>query len=382
LNFALAVHYAAMICMAVGVNFIPVFLTTLQNDLGGLSLAQMGRIGGTTFMGLVAGIILTSPLADRFGARLFAMAGNALIAAGLLAVGMCGSYDGLLVAVFLMGLGSGVLDMILSPLVAALRPHDRTGAMNRLHSFYCVGAVAVVFAGAMVIQMGIGWRALAMAIIPLPLAVTVIFAWLPLAPLVPEDEKRTGLKILLRSPLFLAAMVAIFLAGALETGLAQWLPAYAQLTLGYSKWTSGAALMAFYIAMTIGRMGIGSLGGRFSGKSVMLIGCASSIVIVSIASLAPWPGLALAACIVAGFSICAFWPSILALAADRFPHGGATLFGLLAALGSSGGIVMPWEIGKVADHSSMRVAMFTTALCPLLIAICLLGMRKNTRANS
>jgi hypothetical protein len=27
LNFAVWVHYAAMICMAIGVNFIPVFIT-------------------------------------------------------------------------------------------------------------------------------------------------------------------------------------------------------------------------------------------------------------------------------------------------------------------------------------------------------------------
>src|SRR5262249_18520611 len=153
-----------------------------------------------------------------------------------------------------MGLGAGILDMVLSPIVAVLRPDNRNVAMNWLHSFYAVGAVAAVLAGTAALRMGFGWRPLPLAMLPLPVAVGPAVALLRLPPLVAEDEERLGVRTLLTRPIFLASLVAIFLAGATELGLAQWLPAYAEATLGYSKEVGGGALMAFSLAMALGRM--------------------------------------------------------------------------------------------------------------------------------
>ena len=46
----------AMMVLAIGVNLLPVFLTTLASDLGRgapLSAEQLGRIGAVTFCGVV-----------------------------------------------------------------------------------------------------------------------------------------------------------------------------------------------------------------------------------------------------------------------------------------------------------------------------------------
>ena len=74
----------AMMVLAIGVNLLPIFLTTLAVDLGKgtpLTAEQLGRIGAVTFCGVVGGILVTGPLADRWGARVFAVGGNALISA-------------------------------------------------------------------------------------------------------------------------------------------------------------------------------------------------------------------------------------------------------------------------------------------------------------
>ena len=75
------------------------------------------------------------------GARLFAILGLVLTGAGLALSSASGSYSLLLVGGGLLGLGGGILDMVLSPIVCALQPHRRSAAMNWLHSFYCIGAV-------------------------------------------------------------------------------------------------------------------------------------------------------------------------------------------------------------------------------------------------
>jgi hypothetical protein len=70
---------------------------------------------------------------------------------------------------------------------------------------------------------------------------------------------------------------------------------------------------------------------------------------------------------------------MLAVAADWYPRGGATMFGVLAALGNAGGIFMPWGVGLIADHSDMRLGLFSAAFCPLLMIVCLLWMQRRMR---
>src|SRR5258708_13165592 len=71
--------YGGMMSLAIGVNLLPVFLTSLSASFGGsqgLSQEQLGRLGAFSFLGLVWGILLAGPLADRRGAKPFAMSGN------------------------------------------------------------------------------------------------------------------------------------------------------------------------------------------------------------------------------------------------------------------------------------------------------------------
>jgi len=52
------------------------------------------------------------------------------------------------------------------------------------------------------------------------------------------------------------------------------------------------------------------------------------------------------------------------------------MFGLLAAFGNLGGIVMPWLVGVTADWSSLRLGLATSTACPLLMAFMLLWMQR------
>ena len=52
------------------------------------------------------------------------------------------------------------------------------------------------------------------------------------------------------------------------------------------------------------------------------------------------------------------------------------MFGLLAAFGNLGGILMPWLVGVTADRSSLRLGLATSTACPLLMAFMLLWMQR------
>ena len=370
--------YGAMMSLAIGLNLLPVFLTTLSTTYGGaagLTGEQLGRLGALAFAGVAVGIVVTGPLADRWGAKPFAQLGNALISASLVAMAFAPGYTSLAVAVFSLGFGAGVLDMVLSPVVSALNPHRRAVALNWLHSFYCVGAAVTVLAGSLALHAGFGWRGSCLILLPLPLFLLVAFAPLPF-PALAHESVRTSVRTLFTHRWFQLAVIGIFLGGATELGLSQWLPAYAETSLGLPVWVGGGSLLLFSVAMALGRMVVGFAGGHADPFRLMALGCGASVVLFLLGSFLPVPALALAACILAGFTGSCLWPTMLAVTADRYPRGGASMFGALAALGNAGGIFMPWVVGWIADRSNLHWGIAVSALAPLLMLPVVLRLRR------
>lgn len=287
----------------------------------------------------------------------------------------------LLMASAVMGLGAGVLDMVLSPIVCALLPHDRNRALNRLHAFYCIGALGTVLAGSAALRLGVPWRLLAAAMIAVPLAMFLGFIPMRIPPLVHEDNERTPLRVLARQPFFLAALVAITFCGATEQGMSQWLPAYAERVLGFSKSAGGLALAAFSIGMIAGRTAAGTVTRRIRPLPMMLAGCGGCILGFIVGCSFPVPGVALGACVAVGVAVSVLWPTTLGIAADHFPHGGASMFSVMAAGGNFGCFVMPWVIGAIAQRTTLSLGLVSTAVCPLLLAVILVTTLPSTGEN-
>lgn len=361
--------YLAMMSLSIGLNLLPVFLTTIGvrfGGPGGLSQEQLGRLGACTFGGLVVGILATGPLADRLGAKPFVLLGNALIALSLLGAALATGYAWLGIALFCLGLGSGILDMVLSPVVAALNPERRSAAMNWLHSFYCVGAVFTILVGTLALRGGLGWRSTCLLLTVLPVGLLVAFAPQRF-PTLHVGGGRLRLRTLLRRGWFWMALGSILLGGATEAGMSQWLPAYAQTALGFPIWVGGLALLLFSVGMAAGRMVVGAAEQRWNPYAVMAWGCGLSVVLFLAGSFMPVPVFALGACVLVGFTGSCLWPTMLAVTADRYPEGGASMYGMLGAFGNLGGIFMPWLVGWVADGHGLHWGLAISALAPALM---------------
>jgi len=371
--------YGAMMGVAIGLNLLPVFLTAISRTYGGahgLTQEQLGRLGAWAFMGLVAGILVTGPLADRWGAKPFALLGNLFIALGLVAAAFAPDYARLAAAIFLLGLGAGSIDMVLSPVVAALNPTRRSSALNWLHSFYCVGAVVTILVGTVALRAGLGWKGACLILLPLPVGLLVAFA--PLSfPALSVAGGRMPLRSLMRRRWFWGALAAIFLGGATEAGMVQWLPAYAETSLGFPAWVGGGALLLFSVAMAASRMAVGAAEARVDPYRVMAWSCGLSVLLFLVGAFLPIPPLALAACIAVGFTGSCLWPTMQAVTADRYPDGGASMYGGLAALGNAGGICMPWIVGWVADRQNLHWGLAISALAPALMLPIVLRLRTN-----
>lgn len=358
-----------MVCVALGANFVPVHLTLFGESFGGLNPAELGRISAVMFAGVVLGILVCGPLADRLGARLFAAGGAVMNCSGLLAFALADSYAALLAASAIAGFGAGTLDMMMSPIVSAVRTEDRSAALNRLHAFYNVGAVCTLILGTAGILLGGPWRATALLLATIPAGVALGFLLAPLPPLVHPEHDRERLRRLLLRPRFLGALLAMVFIGATEESMAQWLPAYAERGLGFSRAAGGLSLAAFALLMGTGRL-FGSYAIAYAGAHRLVfaaaLGCAGLFLA---ASLSPYAPLAVVACACAGLACSVYWPTNLGLTADRMPHGGASMFALLAAAGNAGCALGPWTAGHIARTTELRTAMLCGAAWPLLLAL-------------
>jgi fucose permease len=190
--------------------------------------------------------------------------------------------------------------------------------------------------------------------------------------MVHEDHDREPVMSLLRRKHLLAALLIIFLAGGTEMSVAQWLPAYSERVLGFTKSVSGHGLAAFFIGMALGRILIASTGHRFTPLQLLGVGATCCLALLLIGVLASNPRVALTACTGLGFTVSWLWPTTLAMTADRSPHGGATMFALLGVSGNAGCFVMPWIVGIVADQTSLRFGIMAILACPVVMISLLL----------
>ncbi|RYD29593.1 MAG: MFS transporter, partial [Verrucomicrobiaceae bacterium] len=239
---------------------------------------------------------------------------------------------------------------------------------------YCVGAVVTISAGTLVLKAGYGWKTACLLLAPMPVVLLVALAFQRFPKMASDDHEAAPLRKVLREKWFLVALAAIFLGGATELGMAQWLPAYAETSLGFPTWVGGTSLLLFSLAMVAGRMIIGFVP-RLDPFLIMAWGCGLSVVAFMGGSFLPVPSLALAACVIAGFTGSCLWPTTLAVTADRYPGGGASMFGVLAALGNAGGMFMPWLVGWIADRSDLHIGLAVSAVAPALMLPLLLWMR-------
>ena len=369
-------------CVAIATNLLPVFLTTFGETFGGqagLTEEQLGRIPALVFCGFLTGIAVTGPLADRWGGKKFVLGGLVAICVGLVMLAAAWQYGTLLASAFLMGFGSGMLEVILSPIVAALQPHRRTTALSWLHSFYCIGAVCTVLIGSAGLYLHVPWRAVALGIIAVPTFFLLCFLPITLPPMVHEDAESESLRSLIGHKYLLATLVLICLGGATELGMAQWLPAHAERGLGYTKGAAALVLVAFSLAMVAGRVSFGFIVHHMHGTTLMITCCSLSAALIPVAAFVHFTPVVLAACVALGFLVSCFWPTSLGLAGDRFPGGGASMYALLAIFGNTGCMVVPWLVGVVAERSSLSLGLAMVTVCPLAMTGILIWMRRQQK---
>ncbi|MHB8520286.1 MAG: MFS transporter [Limisphaerales bacterium] len=348
---------------------------SIRGDIGGtlqshffdpidkLHSAEMtASVLGIVFMGFAVAIAIGSPLLDYLGmGRLLGLSSLCFIAGNLVVVfadGLSGSLPVFWVVwlgMLIIGVGQGLVETVINPLVATLYPDDKTHKLNLLHAWWPGGIIIGGLASLALGQLGFGWQAkLALVLVPaVAFGVLTVGAKFPPTERVAAGVSAKDMWKELGRPLFLIFWCSMFLTAASELAPGQWVDIALTRTVGMK----GIVLLIYVSGlMFVMRHFAGPLVHRLSPVGLLWFSCLLAAAGLWLLSAANSPITGLLAATVWGVGVCYMWPTMLASAAERFPRGGALLIGLMGTAGNlSIKFVLPW-MGNIFDATKIKVA--------------------------
>ncbi len=380
--------YIGYISQAIVNNFYPLLFVLFQNQYG-LSLSQISFLITANFGIQLLVDILSARFVDRIGYRATAAAAHFLCAAGLFLLpvlpAVMDPYIGLLLAVMLSGIGGGLIEVVISPIVEACPSENKASAMSLLHSFYCWGQTAVVLLSTLFFRFiapeARSWVSVFWGLIPFFNAFS--FLRVPLNTL-PHIEGKSSPLHALKSKGFFLFFLMMLCAGAAELSMSQWASAFAEEGLQVNK-AMGDLLgpCMFAVFMGISRVFYSKKGEKIRLSSYMAFSGALCTVGYAVTVFAPHPVLSLVGCMICGLAVGIMWPGTFSMAVKAIPLGGTPMFALLALAGDIGATSGPSVTGQLsaAFGSDLRVGFAFSAVFPLLMLLLALICRKREKAK-
>ena len=381
--------YLGFITQAICANFAPLLFLKFHNDYQ-IPLGQIALISTVFFLTQLIVDVLCSYFADRIGYRKCVVASELCAAAGLIGLAFLpdlfpNPLTGIIISVIVYAIGSGLIEVLCSPIVEACPFDHKEAVMSLLHSFYCWGSVGVILLSTCFFAIfgTDSWKWLACIWAVIPLYNIYNFATCPIEHTT-DDGKGMKISGLFRVPLFWIAIILMVCAGASELSMAQWASAYTESALGFSKAVGDlAGPCMFAITMGVSRIIFGKYGDRLDlmrfmvGSGVLCLSCYIA------ASISNNPVIGLIGCIMCGFSVGIMWPGTISICSGRLPEGGTAMFALLAMAGDLGGAFGPSLVGNITQNAGndLRKGMLVGCLFPLVLILSLLILKNMRRAK-
>lgn len=370
----------------------------------GFNATQLGKIGGMGFSGFCFGIIIGGILCDKIGyGKLVFAAFFFHIASAVVTFTAAGdsAYQSLYWGMFLFAYANGTLEAVANPLVATLFPQNRNHYLNILHASWPAGMILGGIIG-WVLDDKLNWKwqyQLALYLIP-----TLLYGIMFMGQKYPKSEAAAkGLSIGemfkdvgILGGLIISVLLALFFKEIGVPEIYSWIIGAAVLG-AIAFITKGAVghwliFVLFITHALVGSVELGTDGwiqnitgniltseqGKilFVWTSAVMFGlrfCAhwiektlklNPVALLFVCAIMAVIGLnavsgatafmgAIIALTIYGFGKTFFWPTMLAVASDRFPRSGAIAISIMGGIGMmSNGLFGSPGLGYAKDKYS------------------------------
>ncbi len=381
--------YMGFITQAIAANFAPLLFLKFHKDYG-ISLGNIALISTVFFFTQLLVDLFCAKFVDRIGYRVSIVVSEVASALGLIGLAVLpdllpNAFAGILISVTIYAVGSGLIEVLVSPIIEACPFENKEATMSLLHSFYCWGSVGVILLSTLFFAaFGIAhWKWLACIWALIPLYNIYNFSACPIEHLTENGQGMT-IRELFRLPVFWLAILLMVCAGASELSMAQWASAFAEAALGFTKAVGdlvGPCLFA--VAMGICRVIYGRFGPKMNLMKFMVGSGILCLCCYLLAGLSKNPVFSLVGCVCCGFSVGIMWPGTISITSPRIPKGGTALFALLAMAGDLGGAFGPSLVGNVTQQAgdNLQSGMLVGSVFPLVLVLALILLRRKTEKN-
>lgn len=376
--------YLGFITQAIAANYAPLLFLTFKNTYS-ITLDKIALIPMIFFLTQLLTDLAAVKFVDKIGYRSCVVASQILSGVGLVLMAFLPEllpvpFVGIIVSVILYAIGSGLIEVLISPIVEACPFENKEGVMSLLHSFYCWGAVGVILGSTEFFTIfGIEhWRILTLIWALLPLFNAFNFISCPIERLV-EDGEGMRVSQLLRLPLFWLLILLMICSGASEISMAQWASAFTEAALGVPKIIGDlAGPCMFAVFMGLARTFHGKVSEKFDLTKMMLMCGILCLICYLMVSLATVPVIGLIGCALCGLSVGIMWPGTLSISAQKCPTGGTAMFAFLALGGDLGGSIGPSIVGICSNlaNGNLKMGLFVATIFPVLLILGVFILKK------
>jgi fucose permease len=179
-----------------------------------------------------------------------------------------------------------------------------------------------------------------------------------------------------RSPFLWGLGLLILLYVGTENGMGGWITTYIQRTTPLRIEQAALVAAGFWLALTAGRIVSAALGLRLTSQSLLT----ASLLVATLGSLllvisTGGMVLTILAVLMIGFSFGSIYPTTIALTTALFEQGPGKAASVVAAMGSVGGMALPWLQGVLLVRSGPSASSWFTALASSLMLVLIVIIR-------
>lgn len=381
--------YLGFVTQAITANFVPLLFLTFYRTYG-VSYTKLAFISFTFFLTQLFVDFICAKFVDKIGYRKCIIVAHITSGLGLIMLAfvpdMCPEpYVGILLCVMIYAVGSGLIEVLGSPIIEACPFDNKDSMMSLLHSFYCWGSVGTIMLSTIFFMIfGVNhWRILTCLWAIIPLYNIYNFATCPIKTIVEDGNGMTILQ-LCKTGIFWLFILLMIGAGASEIAMSQWASAFVESSLGVNK-VVGDLLgpCGFAVFMGISRLLYGRYGDKVDLYRFMIISGILCLLSYLLAAFAIWPVMGLIGCMLCGFSVGIMWPGSISIASSKLTKGGTALFAFLALAGDLGGAVGPSLVGNLSQRfgENIKNGILGCICFPILLVICTVILKKKRSNN-